>query len=81
MRIQQKIASYKEIHKWKTNLIGQANRRKVVYLSADRKSGPFKGWLLLVCFFLLYQTALHIFTYKITLKRYTKTSNNRKTRP
>ena len=43
MRIQQKVASYKEIHKWKTNLIGQANRRKVVYLSADRRSGPFKG--------------------------------------
>ena len=43
MRIQQKVASYKEIHKWKTNLIGQANRRKVVYLSADGKSGPFKG--------------------------------------
>ena len=28
---------------WKTGLIGQANRSKVVYLSADLNAGPFKG--------------------------------------
>ena len=42
MRIQQK-ASYKNICKWKTGLIDQANGSKVVYLSADPNPGPFKG--------------------------------------
>ena len=43
MRIQQKVASYEKIRKWKTGLIGQANGSKVVYLSADPNAGPFKG--------------------------------------
>ena len=42
MRIQQKVALCKKIHKWKTSLISQANRSKVVYLSADPNAGPFK---------------------------------------
>ena len=49
MRIQQKVASYENICKWKTGLIGQANEGKVVYLSADPNAGPFKGRFLLVC--------------------------------
>ena len=43
MRIQQKVTSHKKICKWKTSLIGQANRSKVVYLSPDPNAGPFKG--------------------------------------
>ena len=43
MRVQQKVASYEKIRKWKTGLIGQANGRIVVYLSADPKAGSFKG--------------------------------------
>ena len=43
MRIQEKIASYEKIRKWKTGLIDQANESKVVYLSADPDAGPFKG--------------------------------------
>ena len=43
MRIQQKTASYKNIRKWKTGLIGQANGSKVVYLSTDPNMGLFKG--------------------------------------
>ena len=43
MRLQQKVASYKKIHKWKTGLIGQGNRSKVVYLLADSNAGPFKA--------------------------------------
>ena len=43
MRIQQKVALYKKIRKWKTGLISQANGSKVVYLSADPNAGPFKG--------------------------------------
>ena len=39
MRIQQKTASCKNIRKWKTGLIGQANGSKVVYLSADPNTG------------------------------------------
>ena len=35
MRIQQKVASYEKICKWKTGLISQANGSKVVHLSAD----------------------------------------------
>ena len=42
MRIQQKVASYEKICKWKTGLIGQANGSKVMYLSADANAGPFK---------------------------------------
>ena len=38
MRIQQKVALNENICKRKTGLIGQANRSKVVYLTAD----PFK---------------------------------------
>ena len=49
MRIQQKVASYENICKWKTGLIGQANGGKVVYLSADPNAGPFKGRFPLVC--------------------------------
>ena len=49
MRIQQKVASYENIRKWKTGLIGQANGSKVVYLSADPNASPFKGRFLLVC--------------------------------
>ena len=49
MRIQQTMASYKTICKWKTGLIGQANRSKLVYLSADPNGGPFKGRFPLVC--------------------------------
>ena len=42
MRIQQKADLYEKICKWKANLIGQDNRSKVVYLSADPNVGPFK---------------------------------------
>ena len=49
MRIQQKVASYENIRKWKTGLIGQANGSKVVYLSADPNAGLFKGQFPLVC--------------------------------
>ena len=42
MRIQQKVDPYEKICKWKADLIGQANRSKVVYLSADPNVGPFK---------------------------------------
>ena len=49
MRIQQKVASYENIRKWKTGLIGQANGSKVVYLSADPNAGPFKGRFPLAC--------------------------------
>ena len=44
MRIQQKADLYEKICKWKANLIGQDNRSKVVYLSADPNVGPFKDW-------------------------------------
>ena len=37
-----------KFHTWKTGLIGQANRSKVVYLSTDPNAGPFKGWSWLV---------------------------------
>ena len=46
MRIQQKVASYEKVCKWKT---GQPNRSKVMYLSADPNAGPFKGRFPLVC--------------------------------
>ena len=49
MRIQQKVASYKHIRKWKTRLKGQANGSKVVFLSADPNVGSFKGRFPLVC--------------------------------
>ena len=49
MRIQQKVASYENIRKWKTGLIGQANGSKVVYLSADPNAVPFKDRFPLVC--------------------------------
>ena len=42
MRIQQKVASYEKIRKWKTGLIGEANGSKVVYLSAEPKAGQLK---------------------------------------
>ena len=42
MRIQQKVASYEKIRKWKTGLIGEANGSKVVYLSADPKASQLK---------------------------------------
>ena len=48
MRIQQKVASYEKIRKWKTGLIGQANGSKVAHLSADPNAGPFKDWFPLV---------------------------------
>ena len=53
MRIQQIVASYEKSHKWKIGLIGQANKSKVVYLSADPTAGTFKGRLPLVCWTLL----------------------------
>ena len=49
MRIQQKVASYEKISKWKTGLIGQANGSKVVYLLADPNAGPFKDRFPLAC--------------------------------
>ena len=49
MRIQQKAASYENIRKWTTDLIGQANGGKVVYLSVDPNVGPFKGRFQLAC--------------------------------
>ena len=49
MRIQQKVASYEKIYKWKTSLGSQANGTKVVYLSADCNAGPFKDQFPLVC--------------------------------
>ena len=52
MRIQQKMASYENICKWKPALIGQASGCKVVYLSADLNVGPFEGWFSLVCWIL-----------------------------
>ena len=42
MIIQQKVASYEKICRWKTSLISQAKGSKVVYLSADTNAGPFK---------------------------------------
>ena len=42
MRIQQKVASYEKIRKWKTGLIGEANGSKVVYLSPDPKASQLK---------------------------------------
>ena len=49
MRIQQKVASYEKIRKWKTGLIGQANGSKVVCLLVDLNAGSFKGRFPLVC--------------------------------
>ena len=43
MRIQQKVALYEKISKWKTGLIGQINRSKVVCLLAEPNAGSFKG--------------------------------------
>ena len=52
MRIHQKVALYEKIRKWKTGLIGQDNGSKGVYLSADPKVGPSKGWFPHVCWIL-----------------------------
>ena len=49
MRIQQKLALYKKIRKWKTDLISQVDGSKVVYLSAHPNAGSFKGQFPLVC--------------------------------
>ena len=49
MRIQQKVASYEKIRKWKTSLISQANGSKVVHLSADPNASLFKGRFPLAC--------------------------------
>ena len=49
MKIQQKVVLYEKIRKWKTGLIGQADRSKVAYLSADPNADPFKGRFPLVC--------------------------------
>ena len=49
MRIQQNLASYQKIRKWNTALIGQANRSKVVYLSADPNAGHLKDQFLILC--------------------------------
>ena len=43
MRIQQKIASSKKIYKWKTRLISQGNRSKVVYLLAETNVALLKA--------------------------------------
>ena len=48
MRIQQKVALYEKICKWKTGLMDQAIGSKVVYLSADPNEGPCKDWFPLV---------------------------------
>ena len=58
MRIQQKVALYEKIGKWKTDWIGQANGRKVVHLSGDLNAGLFKGQFPLVCWILLKVTKL-----------------------
>ena len=42
MRIQQKVVSNERIRKWKTGLIGQADRSKVVYLTAGPNAAAFK---------------------------------------
>ena len=52
MRIQQKVALYKKICKWKTGLINHANGSKVVYLSADPNVGPFKSQFPFACWIL-----------------------------
>ena len=52
MRIQKKAASGETIRKWETSLIGQANGSKVVYLSADPNSDPFKDRFPLLCWIL-----------------------------
>ena len=49
MKIKQKVALYKKNCKWKTGLISQANRSKVVYLTADPNAGRFKGQFPLLC--------------------------------
>ena len=49
MRIQQKVTSYGKVRKWKTDLTGQANGGKVVYLSLYLNVSPFKGRFSLVC--------------------------------
>ena len=49
MTFQQKVDSYEKTCKWKTGLIGQSNRSKVVYLSADVNAGPFEGQFPFVC--------------------------------
>ena len=41
MRIQQKVASYEKIRKWKAGLIGQANGSEVVYFSGDLLKADF----------------------------------------
>ena len=48
MRIQEKVASYEKIRKWKSGLIGQANGNKVAYLSVEPNAGSFTGRFLLV---------------------------------
>ena len=42
----------KNICKWKTSLIGQANGRKVVYLSANPNVCPLKAQFPLLCWIL-----------------------------
>ena len=49
MRIQQKVALYEKIFKWKSSLFRQTNGSKVVRLSADPNAGLFKGRFPLVC--------------------------------
>ena len=49
MRIQQKSRFVQKIRKWKIGLISQANGSKVVHLSADPNTGPFKDRFPLVC--------------------------------
>ena len=49
MRTLQKVATYKRIRKCKAGLIGQANERKVGYLSADPNAGQFKDRFPIVC--------------------------------
>ena len=58
MRIQQKVASNKKICKWKTDLFGQANGSKVVYLSANPNASPFKSGFPLTCWILCNVTKL-----------------------
>ena len=46
MKIQQKVAWYEKIGKWKTGLIGQVNGSKVVYLSGDPNAGLIFTYML-----------------------------------
>ena len=56
MRIQQKVAWYEKIRKWKTGLIGQVNGSKVVYLSGNPNAG-------LICTLMDLMVLLYLFQF------------------